>query len=231
MVNLRYCRSRRKHGWGLAWFLAAQICDRFYSSHGIAPRVTEHGGLGYYGITLEYVDCRVNDKEMLGRFTMAGNVENWRTGGPGDHGLELADKSSAGMRASRMIAQAIRHLEFPVLPEHSHLQCRHKRWGASFQLVFRLAALIALRWENKVRITSPSAKDPRISVLDRKADMPEHPGYMVLESHPNKIILCCDGRVLQPVDQPSLWDRYMGGECIEDLMAWMEDMLQSDSPS
>ena len=45
-------------------------------------------GLGYYGIMLTQVGCPVEpaSTKPYGRLTMAGDVENWRTGGPGDHG-------------------------------------------------------------------------------------------------------------------------------------------------
>lgn len=72
--------------WGLDWFLANEICKRFYASHGIVPWVIDHEGLGYYGIMLNQLQCKVSEKSCrpFGRVTMAGDVENWRTGGPGN---------------------------------------------------------------------------------------------------------------------------------------------------
>lgn len=29
-------RDRQAGGWGLAWYLAAELCQRFYRSHGVA---------------------------------------------------------------------------------------------------------------------------------------------------------------------------------------------------
>ena len=67
-------RARKLDGWGLAWFLAAEVCERFYRSHGIVPTVIEREGLGYYGIELEELVCRARPEQhpSLGRFTMAG---------------------------------------------------------------------------------------------------------------------------------------------------------------
>ena len=83
-------RKENRHikNWGLAWFLANEFCKRFYASHGIIPQVTSHEGLGYYGITLDKTRCAVHRQEnefSLGRFSILGDVENWSTGGPGDH--------------------------------------------------------------------------------------------------------------------------------------------------
>ncbi len=42
-------RKRYNQGWGLAWHLASELCDRFHTSHGITFETVLHGGLGYYG--------------------------------------------------------------------------------------------------------------------------------------------------------------------------------------
>lgn len=98
-----YCTHHRG-GWGLAWYLATAIGERFYCSHGIAPSVLVHEGLGHYGMGIGYCGCLVKKQESLGRFTMGGNVENWRTGGPGDHGLKLEERAAAGELTSILIA-------------------------------------------------------------------------------------------------------------------------------
>lgn len=219
-----YCTHHRG-GWGLAWYLATAIGERFYCSHGIAPSVLVHEGLGHYGMGIGYCGCLVKKQESLGRFTMGGNVENWRTGGPGDHGLKLEERAAAGELTSILIAEAVRHLDLPSFPEGSHLHCRHKRWGASFQLVFRIAAVIALRMEGTVQIWSATSADNDYSMADQKAGMSDHPGYLVLEKSDTRVVLCGDGRIL-PKGQPSLWDRYMTGESLEDLVEWTEHSLQ-----
>ena len=38
-------RTHHQHGWGLAWYLAAEFCQRFHASHGITPRTIIHEGL------------------------------------------------------------------------------------------------------------------------------------------------------------------------------------------
>ncbi len=143
--------GRPYNGWGLAWFLAFQFCRRFYASHGIAPLVIAHEGLGYYGIGLEYVSCRVNRAEeplsVLGRLAMEGDVENWRTGA--NHRLKTSELCWKGMPTEKLISLAIDHMRLLVYPSKSHVNCRHKRWGASFELVFggssaRLATLHSL---------------------------------------------------------------------------------------
>ena len=46
---------------------------------------------------------------------MTGDVENWSTGGPGDHGLELAGRAEAGEPVEPLIAEAIAHLDLPAV--------------------------------------------------------------------------------------------------------------------
>jgi hypothetical protein len=227
LVNCRYALSRKPSGWGLAWYLASEICDRFYCSHGIGAAVIIRDGLGYYGLAIEQAECRMAKQQKLGRFSMSGDVENWRTGAPGDHGLPLAERASAGEPVDRMIVEAIRHLDLPLVPVHSHVHCRHKRWGISYQIVVRIAALMALRWEDRITIWSAPQSEARpIKDLDSKAEMSEHPGYFLIESPRSNLILCGDGRVLQPADHPSIWERYMCGQSIADLLNWAEGLLR-----
>ena len=48
----------------MAWFLAYQFCQRYYVSHDIVPNVIDHDGLGYYGIRLDPLPCKVNGSEV-----------------------------------------------------------------------------------------------------------------------------------------------------------------------
>jgi hypothetical protein len=118
--------------WGLAWFLANEMCKRFYASHGIVPWVIGHQGLGYYGIALNQLKCKVHNSraEPLGRFTMGGDVENCATGSGGDHRLDTIKLCDDGASIDTLITEAINHFRFPPFPEQSHLHCRHKsqRW-------------------------------------------------------------------------------------------------------
>ena len=94
--------------------------------------------LGYYGIQLSELDgmARPNAGDPLGRFTMYGNVENWLTGGPGDHGLKTHEMLEQGVPTAELVSLAIEYLDIPVTPTRSHYFCRHHRWGSSYNLVF-----------------------------------------------------------------------------------------------
>ena len=97
---------RESNEFGLAWFLANEFCKRFYRSHGIVPHVINHEGLGYYGLQLTELACEARPRagEPLGRLTMYGNVENWLTGGPGDHGLKTHEMLKRGVATAEIVA-------------------------------------------------------------------------------------------------------------------------------
>jgi len=215
--------ATHEQGWGLAWYLAAELCDRFYESHGIVPHVATHEGLGYYGIQVDQVQCSVHGREekTLGRFTMGGNVENWVTGGPGDHGLKLEERVHRGEPVEPMVAEAIKHFRLQPYPATTHLNCRHKRWGASYVLMFRLAAIMALRYEGRISIWNHPFHTGRFArELDPKHEMKEHLGHFLFEGPNGRVFLAGDGRVLEPAGQRSLWERYMAGK-------WMSTMLET----
>jgi len=224
-----------EQGWGLAWYLAAELCERFYPSHGIVPHVIEQEGLGYYGIRLDTVRCPVHkgEEKTLGRFTMAGNVENWISGEPGDHGLKLEDRVSGGKPVGQIAAEAIQHLRLLPYPRTTHLNCRHKRWGASYVLMFRLAAIMALRYDGRISIWNHTFHTERLArELDPKHGMKEHLGHFLLHSPRGRVFLAGDGRVLEPVGEASLWERYMSGHTVDELLdsveAWLELALSAN---
>lgn len=207
--------AANEQGWGLAWYLAAELCERFYESHGIVPHVISHEGLGYYGIRLDTVRCPVHrgEEKTLGRFTMGGNVENWQTGGPGDHGLKLEERVRRGEPVAPMVAEAIQHLRLPPFPTTTHLNCRHKRWGASYVLMFRLATLMALRHDGRISIWNHPFHTERLArKLDPEHDMKEHLGHFLFEGPSGRVLLSGDGRMVEPAGEASLWNRYMAGE-------------------
>ena len=92
-------RKNNKQGWGLSWYLASEICERFHASHGLAVETLAHDGLGFYGIGMRHLPCKANgyrDQKEVGRFTIGGDVENWISGSPGDHGLALEERAAKG---------------------------------------------------------------------------------------------------------------------------------------
>jgi len=220
-------RSRHDQGWGLAWYLAAELCDRFYASHGIVPMTIEHEGLGYYGIVLAETKCPVHGpgQRQLGRLTMSGDVENWVTGSPGDHRLGLVDRVYAGESAASMVAEAIHHLELPPFPEKSHVNCRHKRWGDSYRLGFRVAALAALRNEGVAIWNDPWHVVPGDSPAPSGHAMSEPPGNFLFRRRGRTVILAGDGRILEPTGQGSYWESYMRGTSEMDIVCRIEDWL------
>ena len=214
----------------MAWYLASEICERFYASHGIRPVVIDHDDGDYYGILLRTTQCSVHGDEpvRLGRFTIAGNVENWRTGGPGDHGLELVERVMSGEPVEPMVAEAIRHLQLSPFPEKTHMTCRHKRWGDSFKLVFKLTALLALRHQGRVVIWSDEYHTDKLARKhDPHAHKKEQLGHVLLyrPEVDQRILIAYDGRIVLPEGQPSLFERHMSGEPTAGLLADLDRLV------
>jgi len=221
-------RSRHKDGWGLAWYLAAELCDRFYASHGIIPMtISNEGPGGYYGISLAETKCPMHGSRAheLGRLTMSGDVENWVTGRPGDHGLELAARAFAGEPVEPMVGEAIRHLGLPVFPHKSHVNCRHKRWGESYQLVFRTAALIALRNDHIAVWNDPGDRNVDAMACAHQSSATEPLGHFLFEAGGRSVVAAGDGCVLKPAGQLSLWASFMQGagetEIVRKIESWL----------
>ena len=214
--------------WGLAWFLAAETCRRFYSSHGIVPWVIDHDGMGYYGIEVSRVRCGVNagPPQTLGRFTMRGNVENWLSGSAGDHGLKLVDRCERGVATAELVLAAVAHFKQDPIPSSSHLSCRHKRWGGSYVLAFEVAAYLALQyegpdleiWNHPINVAS------RLQELDPKASMKEHPGGFLFVRNEREVLVAGDGRILDG-SGGNLWLAYMKGQSVSDLAMLIDRRL------
>lgn len=226
-------RENQATNWGLAWYLSNECCKRFYGSHGIAPRVLDHEGLGYYGIMLERVPCSVNgpEQERLGRFTIAGDVENWRTGSPGDHRLKMKEHEREGVPTEDLVREALHHLALPAIPERSHVNCRHKRWSGSFELMHEMATIIALRRSpDDLYLWNHDYHTKRIvAELDSRCQMHEHPGAYLLRDrwHDRRCVVTADGRLLgHPGD--NYWERYMAGESIWNLALDLERRVLPD---
>lgn len=223
--------GRQYNEWGLAWFLAFQFCRRFYASHGIVPHVIAHEGLGYYGIQLDYATCRVNQTgesiNALGRLTMAGDVENWRRGGPGDHGLKTSELCWEGMPTVNLVSLALEHMELPTYPTETHINCRHKRWGSSYELMFEIATILALRNPENFNIwNAPYYAEKFIRELDPMATMQEHPGAFIFTNNANQIVIAGDGRWLDGSGR-NCWEDYMRGDSSLSLAICIENQLRN----
>ncbi|MCG3168783.1 MAG: hypothetical protein CALGDGBN_00290 [Pseudomonadales bacterium] len=209
--------------WGLAWYLANEFCKRYYASHGIAPFVISHEGLGYYGILLKEVACGVNDESAsdFGRMTIAGDVENWRL--KGDDRLYTSTLCGNGEPTENLVAGAIKHMALPAKPAKSHFNCRHKRWGASWQLCFEVAACLALKYgPHELEIWNhPIHVERLIRESDPQWAMKQHPGAFLFRSDERHILVAGDGRVLDGSNR-NIWDLYMNGVGVSQLVATIE---------
>lgn len=212
--------------WGLAWFLASEFCSRFHVSHGVVPHVLNHEGLGYYGIGLQLVPCKVapGRPKPFGRMTMSGNVENWRTGTPGDHGLKTEDMCLAGAGEAAIVEAAIRHMALPPIPEKSHVGCRHQRRGASYVMCFEIATIIALRHACAAVTNAPEETARLVNSQDPKAAMHEHPGAFLMANEDRQVLLIGDGRLMDE-SGVDLWNLFMQGRGIESLVSEVESRL------
>lgn len=226
----RACPTRRMD-WGLAWYLSYEICRRYYRSHGIAPFVINHSGLGYYGIELTQLPCKptgLSDQQTLGRLTMAGNAENWITGGPGDHGCELVERCAAGAPAPELVTQAICHLRLPALPSHAHNHCHHKRRGDSFVLLWEIATLLALRADmgrSKAYLMANGLEDGKPFMGHDEPPMTyRKPGHFCFGG--GQWVYVTDEGVLCDGSGEDLWARYMGGESPAALAEWVRERVE-----
>jgi hypothetical protein len=210
--------NRAGSSWGLAWYLANQFARRYYASHGIAPYVNEHEGLGYYGIMLEQIPCPISGKvsRSLGRMTICGDVENWQ-GGRQDR-WRSSDLCDEGLPTAELVLGAIRRMSLPTRPSSSHVQCRHKRWGSSWLLCFDVATYLALRYEvGELQIWNhPYHVDRLLQERDELSSMPQHPGAFLFRHHDRSLLIAGDGRFLDGSCR-NLWDLYMDGACISTL--------------
>ena len=221
---------REGNAFGLAWFLANEFCKRFYRSHGIVPHVINREGLGYYGIQLNELACEARPKsgEPLGRLTMCGNIENWLTGGPGDHGLKTHEMLMQGVPTAEIVALAIKHMRLTITPTRSHYSCRHHRWGNSYVLLFDIMTRLVLTQPDSEIILANSPKDVYPGRLIRKHDplwdMKEHPGAFYVSDQDVSMLIAGDGRVLDGSNR-NLWSEYMSGSTTDGLVRSLRGQL------
>ena len=130
------------------------------------------------------------------------------------------------MPTEEIVERAIVHMGLPAVPRVSHYNCRHKRWGGSYELCFEIAAILALRdasagisiWNH------PYHTERLIENLDPLAAMPEHPGAFLFVGHDRKLMLAGDGRLLDGSEQ-NLWHLYMNGRSAAMLAEEIEKRL------
>jgi hypothetical protein len=216
--------TKAQNNWGLAWFLANEFCRRFYSSHGIAPHLIEHDGLGYYGIQLVPIPCKVNGQEAepLGRMSMMGDVENWAGTRPDEPHESLIRLCDSGAPTAELIRVATLMMAIPPLPSKPHVNCHHKRRGASYELLFEIATCIALRNPMHI-INDPALAAGYVSpkVLPARAS---ETGVFAF-GHSQRVVVLGDGEVLGEKNE-NLWIRYMRGESVEILAKWIEEKVE-----
>lgn len=231
----RACANPRMH-WALAWYLSNEICRRYYRSHGIAPFVINHGGLGYYGMEITQLPCQPTGRKehkVLGRITMAGDVENWITGSPGDHGCDLKGPCTGGASSGDLVTEAIHHLGLPALPAKPHNQCHHKRRGDSFVLLWEIATHLALRADlgrSEAHLLANGLKDGKPFMgLDGPPMTYRKPGHFWFGG--GRGVYVTDEGVLCDGSGENLWERYMAGEGPAALAEWLRDRIESsDAP-
>jgi len=225
----------KEQDWALAWYLAAECCARFHASHGLAFEPIAHSGLGYYGIVVRPLACKANghsNQPILGRFTICGDAENWVPGGPGSNRLGLSGMLHEGkITPEEALPAAIRHLRLPLIPLENHYRCRHKARGASYVLLFRLSAMLALHLPmGEVSLWNDwEAFDRLARECDPHVGKKEHPGLFLFGlSGDENVVIAGDGRVLRSRDpSPSLWERHMAGESEVALARWLLDQMKA----
>jgi len=127
------------------------------------------------------------------------------------------DKCSNGVPTEELINLAISHFDIPPLPGKSHLNCRHKRWGASYELCFEIATFIALQYEpSEIEIWNHPTHTKKAIADDPKYPMKEHPGGFVFISGGSKLCVAGDGRLLDG-SKLNLWTEYMKGNSVNFL--------------
>jgi hypothetical protein len=143
---------------------------------------------------------------------MAGDVENWLTGCAGDHALNTSKQCLDSVPSEQLLAQAISHMRIPTLPSKSHVNCRHKRWGNSYELVFEIATILSLRCPVNLNIWNhPDHIQRVLQELDPKVGMQEHLGAFVFSKDDKRVVVAGDGRLLDG-SNGNLWEEYMRGK-------------------
>lgn len=213
--------------WRLAWYLATALCERYYASHGLSPRVISHEGFHYYGIGL-FKNCtklkhsNSSIEEMLGRLSAYGNIENWKSSDQ----IPLSEQLQSGVPVSHLLSQAINCLQLPMKPKGSHTDCVH-RWEATrhvmlFNLIARLA--MSSRAEELVIHNHPHEVHAVAKRLDPKYESTKSKNYWLIQSDSKEVLISGSGRVIQPHGR-HLWEMYLKGAGYTELLEVLKSML------
>ncbi|MDP2313445.1 MAG: hypothetical protein Q8P41_11105 [Pseudomonadota bacterium] len=183
-------RARYGHGWGLSWYLAAEIVRRYSGRVGLVGVPFEHEGVGWYGVLLFVPDLR-GEPRPLGRITAAGDAERWE--GAEHHRLALTERAERGEPPSTLLAAAIAHLEVERAPN-----MRAPRAGAH-AIGLEVCARLALRVDT--------------AGVFIRADEPPRPG----EAAPDIVLAAPGGPTLRIGGDARL---HGAGEIIDLLARW-----------
>lgn len=209
---------RANQSTALAWFLANALCQRFYASHGYVPWILAKEGLGFYGIGIYQLPCAVQSSKpvALGRLTSCGDVENWANASDASHRLDTINMCARGDSLDALVSQTINYLGLRAMPEKSHVSCRHKRWGASYCLLFEIATRLAITYGDDVRINNdPDLLKRFVNDNDPQAQQHEHPGVFLLQAN-HDLLIRGDGKILLGASG-NLWQRFMAGSSSQSL--------------
>ncbi len=226
-------RSEHKceDGWGLAWYLAYEFCVRFYASHGILPGIMEHDGMGYCGIQLEQVQCKINPEPMppLGRITASGNIENWTAPTLKDKGVNTIEMCDSGEELDRIVAASISHMRIPPFRGRSHKRCQHNNRGKAYEIMFAISTILALRNDyEKLRIWNrPFHTQQVVLEMDHLASNRENDGAFIFEGDQRRIVISSSAHLLgvgEGEDVNYLY-RYRQGESVYALALEIESLL------
>ncbi len=232
ITHFKAYQRRGREDWGLAWYQAAELADRLYTSHGVQPRSLSHDGLGYYGIGLHQLPCACmgGREKMYGRFTMMGNWQRWNAqGGPGD--MQCAcEEGLGGISLTISMFDCLEYFGLDGLsPDttHLHLTCRHMINGPAFCFLFRLAAMFCMRHglgSNKGVSNEQWALRRLASEHDPEYREGSEVNYFLFYGR-HQFLLRDDGNILLPGpvgEHYGLWESYLMGFSAESILDSVE---------
>lgn len=231
LTTVRAYEARGVQGWGLCWYYAAAVAERFYTSHGIEPRTILQEGMGFLGIRLVQHPCPGTHGwgAVLGRFSIAGEPVNWAPGTPviedGWSREELLE-----MPADFRLMHLLEKLPLPESDAAHRSNCLHRRRGSAYCLMFRLAALFSMRHDVHSGwsvINEKSAMREMARKLDPKYDDSDETTYFLFRGK-HDLLVSGDSRIILPGplgNYYDFWDRYVLGEHVEDILGTVESAV------